>query len=512
MTATPSARSVWLFWVFLILVIGAGLAGWFFLRPGAWVDSSAALTANDEGIGLMEQLRYAEAVEAFERVTTLAPNWLPGQINLGIALLNLASEENKEDNLNRAVALFQQVLKKDPQSPRTLLSGDDLVLRGQSGRGLSGVSGRDGRRSPRRLFLDALWSDSPGWARLPGLQGMFREGTATGSRSERGPAQPGAPSLPARRGTHSEAAGRVQGPRGGSLGNRGGQAGVHRDGALRGGHRPAATGSGPGTRPSPSHRADPRLPGDPGRRDTLGGKGRSGRRHPRRTAPGRPGSLRSHPRLARLRSGWSARSVSAGRRRPRQGNGQGRQQGGKEKGQERQHQGAGPRPAAAQRRRWSLDRRDRLGGSGRTSAQPGVLRPRFRQRWLARPADLRGRLSETVPQHRPGDFRGCDRQGRSESVDGSLSRLCCRGPGPGRRSGPGFHTVGGHGRGGTPAYAGESSRSRGRQGVGPGRLPQRRRSAACSQGREACAACRSTSSKRKNGKLRSCMGPRSAWR
>ncbi len=117
MTATPSARSVWLFWVFLILVIGAGLAGWFFLRPGAWVDSSAALTANDEGIGLMEQLRYAEAVEAFERVTTLAPNWLPGQINLGIALLNLASEENKEDNLNRAVALFQQVLKKDPRNP-----------------------------------------------------------------------------------------------------------------------------------------------------------------------------------------------------------------------------------------------------------------------------------------------------------------------------------------------------------------------------------------------------------
>ena len=75
-------------------------------------DPVAAARANLRGVGLMEQFEYPDAVAAFEEVVRLDPEWLPGQINLGIALLNT----NKPDNLKRAIAVFQKVLEKDPNN------------------------------------------------------------------------------------------------------------------------------------------------------------------------------------------------------------------------------------------------------------------------------------------------------------------------------------------------------------------------------------------------------------
>jgi hypothetical protein len=74
---------------------------------------SAVFQANNEGIGCMEQFKYPQAVSAFENVVGLAPDWLPGRINLAIALLNT----NTEQNLRLARDLFEQVLKEDPKSP-----------------------------------------------------------------------------------------------------------------------------------------------------------------------------------------------------------------------------------------------------------------------------------------------------------------------------------------------------------------------------------------------------------
>ena len=42
----------------------------------------------NQGVGLMDRYRPSEAVQAFEEVVRLAPDWTTGRLNLGIALLN----------------------------------------------------------------------------------------------------------------------------------------------------------------------------------------------------------------------------------------------------------------------------------------------------------------------------------------------------------------------------------------------------------------------------------------
>jgi hypothetical protein len=76
-------------------------------------DMVAVLRANSVGVGHMEQFEYAKAVPAFERVVQLDASWRPGRINLGIALLNTATQEN----LARAAALFEQILREDTTDP-----------------------------------------------------------------------------------------------------------------------------------------------------------------------------------------------------------------------------------------------------------------------------------------------------------------------------------------------------------------------------------------------------------
>src|SRR5262249_32829035 len=54
------------------------------------------------------------AAKEFEEAMRLDPDWLPARINLGLALLNLP--ENPE-NHTRAISLFEDVLKRDPDNP-----------------------------------------------------------------------------------------------------------------------------------------------------------------------------------------------------------------------------------------------------------------------------------------------------------------------------------------------------------------------------------------------------------
>jgi hypothetical protein len=74
----------------------------------------AVLRANNRGVGEMERFDYPKAAKEFEEVTRLAPDWAPGHINLGIALLN---EPKDPKNLERAIALFEKVLQKEPENP-----------------------------------------------------------------------------------------------------------------------------------------------------------------------------------------------------------------------------------------------------------------------------------------------------------------------------------------------------------------------------------------------------------
>src|SRR5712692_9055703 len=68
------------------------------------------LRENNRGVGYMEKFEYAKAVEVFERVSDMAPDWEPAKINLGIALLNVDNEQNR----SRAMDLFQGMVDQEP--------------------------------------------------------------------------------------------------------------------------------------------------------------------------------------------------------------------------------------------------------------------------------------------------------------------------------------------------------------------------------------------------------------
>jgi tetratricopeptide (TPR) repeat protein len=135
MSAAPRRRRVLL----AALVLLAGLAGalaWWLLRPpalgpaaaqasralvsgasqGASTDLAAVLPLNNRGVGLMERFEYASAVRVFEQVVGKAPAWLPGRINLGIALLN-AGGTSEPGQLKRTAEVFEDVLRLDPDNP-----------------------------------------------------------------------------------------------------------------------------------------------------------------------------------------------------------------------------------------------------------------------------------------------------------------------------------------------------------------------------------------------------------
>jgi hypothetical protein len=77
------------------------------------VDMPAVLRENNRGVGYMERFNYPKALETFEKVHQMEPFWLPGRINLGIALLNIDDEQNR----TRAIELFQQIAEQEPDNP-----------------------------------------------------------------------------------------------------------------------------------------------------------------------------------------------------------------------------------------------------------------------------------------------------------------------------------------------------------------------------------------------------------
>ena len=66
------------------LVVAASLGG-----------LGGGLQANNRGVAVTDGFHYIEAIPKFEQVVRLAPDWLPGRINLGIALLNAGSERSR---------------------------------------------------------------------------------------------------------------------------------------------------------------------------------------------------------------------------------------------------------------------------------------------------------------------------------------------------------------------------------------------------------------------------------
>jgi Flp pilus assembly protein TadD len=115
-SAPPSSGRHLLLGVLLGLVTAGGVWWWWAHQaapPPPPPDMVHVVELNNRGIGLMEQFDYAKAGEAFDEVHRLAPQWLPGRINLAIALLNQARPET----LERAVGLFQGVLAEAPDDP-----------------------------------------------------------------------------------------------------------------------------------------------------------------------------------------------------------------------------------------------------------------------------------------------------------------------------------------------------------------------------------------------------------
>jgi tetratricopeptide (TPR) repeat protein len=86
----------------------------------------AVMKAHFEGLGYMEQFEYGKAAERFREVRRLAPGWIPGSINLAIALLNLVGVEQEKakksggdapsGNYDEAMVLLEGVLERDPDN------------------------------------------------------------------------------------------------------------------------------------------------------------------------------------------------------------------------------------------------------------------------------------------------------------------------------------------------------------------------------------------------------------
>jgi tetratricopeptide (TPR) repeat protein len=90
-------------------------------------ELSAVAGAHFQGLGYMEQYEYRKAVEAFREVRRRAPGWIPGAINLAIALLNdtgaqaeaakKAGGGDTTGKFDEALDLLSGVLERDPGNP-----------------------------------------------------------------------------------------------------------------------------------------------------------------------------------------------------------------------------------------------------------------------------------------------------------------------------------------------------------------------------------------------------------
>ncbi len=97
----------------VILLAAVGVGVWWWLRRS--VDWESVYEANNHAIAVLEGYAYEEAIPPFEQVVHLAPDWLPGRINLGIALLNASS--TRAELAPRCQTAFDEVLRRDPDNP-----------------------------------------------------------------------------------------------------------------------------------------------------------------------------------------------------------------------------------------------------------------------------------------------------------------------------------------------------------------------------------------------------------
>jgi hypothetical protein len=114
--STPSGkrrrRGVWLAVILVLLATVGGGVCWWWLRP---VDWPAVDAQNRYAITVLEGGGYNQAVQEFDKVVRMAPDWLPGRINLGIALLNASNDDPSK--LPRCRSVFEDVLRRDPCNP-----------------------------------------------------------------------------------------------------------------------------------------------------------------------------------------------------------------------------------------------------------------------------------------------------------------------------------------------------------------------------------------------------------
>src|SRR5579884_1085611 len=117
---TPDSTGMWRRWglrialfVFFLLAVVGGSAWWMWThRP---VDWEAVYSQNNRAIAIMDAFHYREAIPEFEKVVEMAPDWLAGRINLGIALLNAGGDDPSV--LPRCRTVFEEVLQRDPNNP-----------------------------------------------------------------------------------------------------------------------------------------------------------------------------------------------------------------------------------------------------------------------------------------------------------------------------------------------------------------------------------------------------------
>ncbi len=93
------------------------------IPPG---ELAAVMAKHFEGLGYMEQYKYPQAIQAFGEIHARAPGWIPGAINLAIALLNdtgVKAEAAKKSgadpassNFEEALSLLAGVLARDPNN------------------------------------------------------------------------------------------------------------------------------------------------------------------------------------------------------------------------------------------------------------------------------------------------------------------------------------------------------------------------------------------------------------
>ncbi|MBI4606701.1 MAG: VCBS repeat-containing protein [Planctomycetes bacterium] len=80
----------------------------------------------NRGVSLMERQEPAAAVEELRKVTEALPRWLPGRVNLGIALLN----SQRDADLPVCEKVLRDVLEDDPSNPHAHYALGMLYLHG----------------------------------------------------------------------------------------------------------------------------------------------------------------------------------------------------------------------------------------------------------------------------------------------------------------------------------------------------------------------------------------------